>query len=101
MTNTNGINIAVDYSKGKAKNNYYLLILDYNLLRMKIRSFTNIELATEVYGELENQNTSDINIVLVSANSLDTLRIAYPNYFVDISAFTKMMKDIISNYESL
>lgn len=101
ISTLNGINIAVDYSKGKAKNNYYLLILDYNLLRMKIRSFTNIELATEVYGKLENQNTSDTNIVLVSANSLDALRIAYPNYFVDISAFTKMMKDIISNYESL
>lgn len=96
-----GINIAVDYSKNKAKNNFYLLILDYNLRRMKIKSFTNIELATQVYGELENENINDINTVLVSANSLDALRIAYPNYFIDISAFTNMMENIINNYKSL
>ncbi len=75
--------------------------MDYNLRRMKIKSFTNIELATQVYGELENENINDINTVLVSANSLDALRIAYPNYFIDISAFTNMMENIINNYKSL
>lgn len=93
VTTLNGLNIAVDYAKDKCKNRYYILILNYNERRMNIKSFKNINIATKAYDQLENE--IDANIVLVSASSLDTLRIAYPNYFVDISQFVKMMRKIL------
>ena len=50
-------------------------------------------MATKAYSQLENDTNA--NIVLVSASSLDTLRIAYPNYFIDISQFVQMMRKIL------
>lgn len=96
-----GLNVAIDYVKEKDKNSktgYYILILDYKRKVVSIRAFksSNIEIATKAYGQIENQ--TDKNVVLVSANSFDTLREAYPNYFVDISGFVDMMRGIIKRH---
>lgn len=66
---------------------------------MRIRSFSkqNIEIATKVYNQIENKTDSSKNTVLVSANSFDALRAAYPNYFTDIQEFVDMMRDLYKN----
>lgn len=101
VSTLSGLNVAIDFD-GKnenKKNNYYILILDYTRKRMRIKSFEtkNIEVATEVYNQLEGELESDKNIVLVSASSFDSLRAAYPNYFTDIQEFVDMMRSLYDN----
>lgn len=83
------------YSKGKC---YYLLQLNYNkkLLRVNKFSTNQIELATTVYDKIEALNDPNMDAVLVSATSLDTLKAAYPNYFTDIGQFVDMMRRILA-----
>ena len=93
INNLSGIQIAVDQTKNNKKDKYYLLILNYDKRKISIRNFKSIEPATKSYGEIEK--SPNINVVLVSANSFDTVREAYPNYFVDISEFINMLKKIV------
>lgn len=101
MSTLSGLNVAIDFDEKNEnkKNNYYILILDYTRKRMRIKSFEtkNIEVATEVYNQLEGKLESDKNIVLVSASSFDSLRAAYPNYFTDIQEFVDMMRSLYDN----
>lgn len=95
--NVFSINYVSDKNSSKyIKNGYYILILNYEERKLRVRPFKsqNIEKATRVYGEIENKTVSDT--VLVSANSFDTLKAAYPNYFVDIRNFVEMMRRILS-----
>ena len=81
--------------KGKG---YYVLILNYKDKLLKVRGFspTQIELATKVYNDIEATNNPDVDVVLVSATSFDSLKVAYPNYFTDISQFVDMMRRILA-----
>lgn len=81
--------------KGKG---YYVLILNYKDKLLRVRGFspTQIELATKVYNDIEATNNLDIDVVLVSATSFDSLKAAYPNYFTDISQFVDMMRRILA-----
>lgn len=96
------LNVAIDYTsdiKINSKNSYYILILDYINRKVSVRPFRSsyIEVATQVYGQIENR--TDKNVVLVSASSFGMLREAYPNYFVDISKFIDIVDNILNNYE--
>lgn len=83
------------YNKGKG---YYLLRLDFNKKMLKITAFSTnqIELATRAYNQIESINNPQIDSVLVSATSFDTLKAAYPNYFTDITQFVDMMRRILA-----
>ena len=59
---------------------------------------SNLETATKLYERIEQE--SDLNVVLVSASSFETLRLAYPNYFADISYFVKKLRTVIKNYDA-
>ncbi len=75
---------------------YYLLVLNYNTCRLSIRSYkaSAFERANQDYSYLENQrNASNIDVVLVRANSFNTVRSAYPNYFSDITEFSSIIND--------
>ena len=77
---------------------YYVLILNYKKKLLRVRGFSpsQIELATKVYNDIEATNNLEIDVVLVSATSFDSLRAAYPNYFNDISQFVDMMRRILA-----
>lgn len=71
---------------------------DYNLITLNIKehtvdvqSFKSSELkeASEAYRKTEDRASHGENIesVLVSAGKLKSLKLAYPNYFLDISSF--------------
>lgn len=97
------LKVSIDYTTKlnfKNKNLYYLLILDYIKGKVQIRSFptSKVELATKIYDNIEKSSTKDV--VLVSATSFDTLKFAYPNYFVDISDFIDTLQSIITGYEN-
>lgn len=83
------------YTKEKG---YYLLQLNLSNKLLKINKFSTkqIELATTAYDKIESLNNPDIDVVLVSATSFDTLKCAYPNYFTDISQFVDIMRRILA-----
>lgn len=104
LSTLNALNVTINYTsnlKMTGKNLYYLLILNYDEKNVRIKSFhaSKIEIATKLYDKIEKE--SACNVVLVSATSFETLRLAYPNYFVDISAFVKNLNDIVENYKNL
>lgn len=104
LSTLSAISITINHTselKIKGKNLYYLLILDYNKKVVRIKSFhsSKIEVATKIYDEIEKK--LNVDAVLVSATSFETLRLAYSNYFADISAFIDNLREIINLYKSL
>lgn len=77
---------------------YYLLRLNFieNVLNVSRFSTSHIKAVTVAYNKLEELNNPDIDIVLVSATSFDSLRTAYPNYFADISQFIDITTRILA-----
>ncbi|CAN5282276.1 RelA/SpoT domain-containing protein [soil metagenome] len=83
---------------------YYLLALDPATKKMRIRTFSSKDsnLASKAYLQLESQNIQGKqNVVLVSADSLDSLKLAYPNYYADTRLFINILKEILSGKSQL
>lgn len=85
------------------KNGYYLLVLNYEEPSLNIYPFkqSNLELASDIYGKMESESSVSEDIVLVSAKSFDILKIAYPNYFIDISEFLNVLKNTFEIYNDI
>lgn len=82
------------------KNGYYLLILNYDEPSLDIETFkpSEFELAANIYGKIEAELQTKIDTVLVSVKSFNELKEAYPNYFINISEFLKVLRSTIINY---
>lgn len=98
ISTLSGLNLAIDHTEKNINNKkiYYMLILDYikRIIRVVEFKSSQLEAATKIYGKIENE--TDKNVVLVSANSFNELRAAYPNYFADISGFIDMIMNVIN-----
>lgn len=98
MSRLNALSVAIKYTDDNFKQKgYYLLQLNYNKKALQISRFlsTQIEAATNAYNNIEALNNSNLDVVLVSASSFDSLKTAYPNYFVDISQFIKIISRLL------
>ncbi|MBE5877072.1 MAG: hypothetical protein E7290_09345 [Lachnospiraceae bacterium] len=92
------INVAIKHTNDNMKGKgYYLLQLDLKKKMLNVNGFTTgqIELANKIYNEMEALKNPNMDVVLVSATSFDTLKEAYPNYFTDISRFVEMMRELL------
>lgn len=94
------ISAAISYTSQRVERKraaYYLLKLNYATSRLEISSFnkSEIELATYAYDQIESRHYINIDVVLVSANSFETVRAAYPNYFTDIGEFIGMISKFL------
>lgn len=80
-----------DDAKGQG---YYLMILNRDTGTLNVSSYSKkkLEQATEAYDELEKMKGESEDVVLVSTVSFNTLKQAYPNYFVDIQEFLTLMQ---------
>jgi putative GTP pyrophosphokinase len=86
----------------QSQGNYHLVVLNAASRTVEVRSFgqKRLEEANLAYSEVENLSDSDSNIqaVLVATNSIDALKRAYPNYFLDtrqfMNALTRIQKMI-------
>ena len=90
-----------DEDKTRKDAHYYLLELDVQSRRVLIRSYNNSELnkATTDYLALEKkilETGSTVDAVLVSTDSLQKLRSAYPNYYLDTETFLSIVKEVTS-----
>lgn len=101
VSRISALSVAINHTntdKAMKGKRYYVLILNYKkkLLRVRGFSLSQIELATKVYNDIEATNNPDVDVVLVSATSFDSLKAAYLNYFTDISQFVDMMRRILA-----
>lgn len=89
----------------KNQRGYFLLVLEVDKSNIQVRRFPleRLEDATEKYAEFEKRFKDNPNkdVVLVSAESINGLRKAYPNYFADTTEFSKNIEKIIEANKAL
>lgn len=75
----------------------FLLSLDLNENVLSVSSFDDPSDAARRYSIAERESEGDPakDVVLVSADSITSLRRAYPNYFLDTSAFLDSLRAVI------
>jgi ppGpp synthetase/RelA/SpoT-type nucleotidyltranferase len=75
---------------------YYVLVLKLREQIISITSFRKDQIsdATEMYNNYENAEP-DNNVVLVSADSVNNLKKAYPNYFMDTKEFVETLTRLL------
>lgn len=75
---------------------YHILELNASSGRLVIISFDRLADATTVYEERETLGRdTGVDVVLVSVDSLSSLRRAYPNYFLDTAYFRQLVAQAI------
>ena len=100
VSRISALSVAINHtntSKNMKGKGYYVLILNYEEKNLRVRGFSTqqINLATTAYNEIEAKHDKNIDVVLVSAQSFNDLREAYPNYFADISEFVNIMNKLL------
>jgi len=82
---------------------YHLLTLNTHEKIVNVRGYTEAEYekAVEEYEAIESQHNNHIDVVLVSAGQRKELKKAYPNYYLDLKKFVKLLKLIVIEYESI
>ena len=84
--------------ESKLKNvRYFLLQLDRINRKIRVRRFgrSDFHRASEAYSHAEGEVAAG-DTVLVSVESLDSLKRAYPNYFLDIRRFLQQVRRALS-----
>ena len=79
---------------------YHIINIDLIKRVVKIRTFKkkDFEIASYEYLELEKKSNDHKNaVVLVSSDSIKSLKKAYPSYFLDTTQFIKILEKIIEN----
>lgn len=88
----------VEQQMSTLKGHTFLLELDIGAQTLVARSYQNPAMAADEYSALEHAIEGDPgkDAVLVTGESLDSLRRAYPNYFLDTTAFVKSVNQAIA-----
>lgn len=98
---TTAVNM-ISSNRGRGKgSSYHLVVLDSINRTVAIHAYDRNSLgrAVEDYSRFESEAAGGATIepVLVSAGPIDSLRKAYPNFFLDIGEFLKIVEKLISN----
>jgi putative GTP pyrophosphokinase len=99
-----GLSVAADaIHAGRLGGYYNIIVLDKIERSVSIGSFAKDELseATKKYAELEAEADSTKDLVLVSAGKLRSLKLAYPNYFLDVRDFIEKVKILIEEADGV
>lgn len=93
------LSTAVQFLSGKKKHFYHLIILNSLERKVTIHSFNRDSLneAMDEYSVFEKMAAEgkQIEPVLVSAGKIDSVKKAYPSFFLDINEFLRIIKDLI------
>ncbi len=89
-------------SQNHVRGSYYLIVLDLEVRRVHITTYrkSRLEEASQAYTlrEKEIAEGAASQAVLVSASSIDQLRRAYPNYFLDTAEFLQILQAFTSGH---
>jgi putative GTP pyrophosphokinase len=99
-----GLAVAANAIHTQGIGDYYnLIVLDRSAKTVQIRSFSRKQLAqaTAAYAKLESRADENIDQVLVSAGRLKSLKLAYPNYFLDVRDFIEKVEVIINEVSDI
>lgn len=97
-----GLSVAAkEIEKSKGSGEYYHLIVLNSLkktLQIKGYNRRSFQRAIDDYGKIEERvvKGEKVEPVLVSAGPISKLRKAYPNFFLDISEFTRIVSTVIA-----
>ncbi len=86
-------------ASGGAKEPFYVLVLDSEKKQTSAAPFKSEEEAAVAYMQIEHETAGSphIQAVLVSVDSLDALRSAYPNFYLDTAAFVGILDAIATS----
>lgn len=102
-----GIREVIDHEYGKEKKaqnkkGYVLLVLNYKEHTVETTSYApgQIEKANSKYDQIEKHLHSEgkdlpLDVVLVRAKSMNAVKAAYPNYFMDIKEFLETIREYL------
>ncbi len=83
--------------KGKGNSDLYLLELDSQKREINYMGYSRADFkqASADYSETEREhkNEPDVHVVLVSVESLDDLKSAYPSFFLDSTGFIALIQE--------
>ncbi|SLM32666.1 RelA/SpoT domain protein [Desulfamplus magnetovallimortis] len=82
----------------KKQGSYHLIILDLDQKIVSVQTYSRryLETANREYAKYEKRISmgENLQVVLVSAGSVDNLRRAYPNYFLDTGEFINQLRKL-------
>jgi putative GTP pyrophosphokinase len=98
-----GFAIAADrITTERGQGGYHLIVLNSSDRTVSIRPYpvARLEDASRAYAEIENRTKSGeaIEAVLVSAGPIDSLRKAFPNYFLDTQVFVSQLNRLTADW---
>lgn len=99
-----GFAIAADQiTTERGQGGYHLITLDSANRTVTIRPFpvAKLEEANVAYAAIEarTKNGDPVEAVLVSAGPVESLRKAYPNYFLDTQVFVRQLQRLIDSHQ--
>jgi hypothetical protein len=76
---------------------YWILELDTARSTLQVRGYRDAIVAADAYNAIERASEAapERDVVLVSVNTVTGLQRAYPNYYLDASAFTSIVQEVI------
>lgn len=89
-----------DINKVPDKKGYFILQLDYKNRTLYRRYFSpgDFKKANDEYDYLEqHRDNAQLDIVMVSASSCSAVKAAYPNYFMDIEEFVRILSNFMND----
>jgi len=94
---------AINQSESNSKYNLITLNLEKRFVKVKSYSTRQLEQANIDYTNIEKEinKGAPIQAVLVSTNSIDSLRKAYPSYFLDTQEFLNKLNLIYSRLQKM
>jgi len=95
-----GLRISAKKIEIDKKGEYHIIYIDFIKKMVRITSFKkkDYENASMKYLEIEKEiDNSESAVVLVSSNSIKSLKKAYPSYFLDTSEFITALEKILQN----
>jgi hypothetical protein len=95
-----GVSTGVHFTQQEgSKPDTYLLVLNSKSKTVRIMGFnaSQMRYASEQYMRLEKESLKrpEIQAVLVSVDSVQRLRSAYPNFYLDTRSFVKVVRDLV------
>lgn len=99
LNKLSGFRVAANHIRDdKEKGHYHLVTLDLDRMRATIQSYEpkNIKQANEQYSlkEAEVHAGKNLQVVLVTSESISALKKAYPSYFLDAALFNRQIANV-------
>lgn len=84
----------------RKSHSHFILILDKSAQSTAIEAFDSFNKASDRYSELEqsdleNEANETKDVVLVAADSIESVTAAYPNYFADTKEFLRLLSLVL------